>query len=108
METLVLAAIMAVCSIAWFYLNTEKTSRKTTVLGGLDRPLDEIECDYMETLPLMGATVSASQNISPAHESLLLLGLVDEEWSNDGESRHITFTSEGLAIARSMRQSGNC
>lgn len=106
METLILTAIMAIFSVTWFYQNTEKTGQKATISGGLTRPLTEIECDYMETLPLLGVVIPVSQDISSAHESLLLMGLVDEEWSEDGQSRRISFTSAGQTIARSMRTSG--
>lgn len=104
MEILI-TAILAFFSAVLFYQNTEKTGHKISVGGGLTRPLTEMECDYMESLPLMGVVISASQEISPAHEPLLLMGLVEEVWDADGQSRRISFSDQGLVMARSMRTS---
>ncbi len=102
---IILASALAIASVTLYRAFIEKKGTPVRVTGGLKRPLTELECEYMETLPLFGAHVPADQKLSQAHESLLLLDLVTEQWSDDGQSRFIRFTETGHPIAQSMRTS---
>tara|TARA_R110000868_G_scaffold262401_2_gene521041 strand:+ start:21481 stop:21801 length:321 start_codon:yes stop_codon:yes gene_type:complete len=103
MTLLPLVAVLAVLAFLSFYRFSIETQTHKLTVNTLQRPLNDTECDYMTTLPAMGVTISDDAEISSAHESLLMIELVTETWSNDGKSRTITFTEEGQALARLMR-----
>lgn len=102
---IILASALAIASITLYRAFIQRIGTTVRKIGGLKRPLTDLECEYMETLPLHGVHVPADQPLSHAHERLLFLDLLTEQWSDDGQSRFICFTETGQPIAKSMRTS---
>ena len=100
--TIIVMIILTILAVISLFIQVVSEKRKLNTYL-IERPLTEDECDYMLTLPALGATIPAHQEISPAHEQLLLINLVTEEWSPDGKTRTIAFTDEGQNLARLMR-----
>ena len=76
-----------------------------TVLGtNLSRPLDEEECQYLTDLfhkPGYGLTRQFGYELPEEHYSLLLLGLVDEQWQSNSTVM-VLLTPEGIELTTNM------
>ncbi|MFT7145051.1 MAG: hypothetical protein ACI9TY_000781 [Alphaproteobacteria bacterium] len=103
LNILIFISIAAFIFLSFYRVTYEKTTHKYQATT-LPRPLTDLECDYMLTLPLMGVAIPAEQTISAAHEALLDIGMVEETYNKQATTRTIHFTEEGNKLARMMRE----